>query len=570
MKKPVLLKKILNKILGESPAHLNQTAEASRKSWSIIEQYRALQAKRLLGETQPSGEAPRVLMATTMLGYNHAAVVDTVVGLGLVQRGARVEFLGCDRMLPACQLMGYRKEPREGYGSPLVKKRCESCYTLGCSVNEELGFRLHKFSDYLPAERMEELLRLSNEVPLSELASYTQDGVKLGEHALAGALRFFAKGELTSESHGEFVLRRYFESALRVKEIFSRILRENRYQSVVIHHGIYVPQGILVEVCHQYGVRVVTWNPAYRKHSFVFSQEDSYHHTMVSEPSENWEGLTLSAEQDKQLTDYLMSRRYGTGDWIWFHKEPEHDLDIIARELNLDRSKPIVTLLSNVVWDAQLHYASNAFSGMTDWVLETIRYFEKRPGLQLVVRIHPAELTGFVASRQLLQDEIAKVFLKIPGNVRVVAPDTQVSTYGLGDLSNAVLIYNTKTGIELSAFGIPVIVAGEAWIRGKGFSRDARNPEHYFSLLDELPFKTRLGERELKAARLYAYHVFFRRMIPLPFIEGISRAEFGVKLDSLDELKAGRSRGLDVVCEGILDAKPFIYPAEEMANREGT
>ena len=38
------------------------------------------------------------------------------------------------------------------------------------------------------------------------------------------------------------------------------------------------------------------------------------------------------------------------------------------------------------------------------------------------------------------------------------------------------IIYATKTGIELAARGIPVIVAGESWLRGKeiGFDCDDR------------------------------------------------------------------------------------------------
>ena len=129
---------------------------------------------------------------------------------------------------------------------------------------------------------------------------------------------------------------------------------------------------------------------------------------------------------------------------------------------------------------------------------------------------------------------------------------------------NAVLIYGTKMGVELSASGIPVIVAGEAWIRGKGVTLDAMSEADYFRLLDALPLATKLDEAARERALKYAYHFFFRRMIPLDCVkERKGWPPFEVAIGDLADLSPGKSRGLDVICEGILFGRPFIYPAEE-------
>jgi hypothetical protein len=283
---------------------------------------------------------------------------------------------------------------------------------------------------------------------------------------------------------------------------------------------------------------------------------------MISEPTSAWESLAWSAERERETLGYLASRRHGTHDWIWFHNEPEEDAARIEREVGCSFARPVVALLTNVMWDAQLHYRSNAFPSMLAWVLETIRYFAGRPGLQLAIRIHPAELRGGVPSRQLLAPEIRRAFPTLPPNVLVVGPESEVSTYALVERCNAALIYNTKTGIEVSSLGIPVVVAGEAWIRGKGFTRDATSPASYRAILDELPFPARLSAAETERARKYAYHFFFCRMIPVSFIEaGEKRGKFALTCSSLEPLQAGGEQGLDVICDGILDGKPFIYPS---------
>lgn len=527
-------------------------------------------ARQLLSIAQTSGKvagdkAPRVLMATGMGGYNNGSVTDSLLGLALKGRGARVDMLLCDSFLPGCQLAKFGNTPLETFERGEQSPRCGTCSGNGQKVFEATGLPVLKYTHLVSDDRRAEIRKLVADLKADDLGTYSPGGVKLGEHALAGALRYFARGELKAEPQGEIVLRRYLESAILTYEAMVKLLDENKYDVVVAHHGIYVPQGMVVAACHQRGVRVVTWNPAYRKHCFVFSHDDSYHHTMVGEDVGNWENLPWTDELDQDLSKYLKSRWYGTEDWIWFHSEPQHDIDAIAKEIGYDTSKPVVTLLSNVVWDAQLHYASNAFPNMMAWVANTIRYFAKRPELQLVIRVHPAEIRGFVPSRQLLIDEIKKEFEQLPPNIFVVPPESDVSTYALCDASNAVLIYNTKTGMEVTAQGIPTVVAGEAWIRGKGFAHDPRTPEQYFKVLDQLPFKGRLSAAQTLRARKYAYHIFFRRMIPMPLLKPLSTTTLELDVKTAEELAPGNYPGLDVICEGILKGTPFIHKAERAA-----
>jgi hypothetical protein len=114
----------------------------------------------------------------------------------------------------------------------------------------------------------------------------------------------------------------------------------------------------------------------------------------------------------------------------------------------------------------------------------------------------------------------------------------------------------------LSSVGLPVIVAGEAWIRNKGFTHDASSPEEYFRLLEQLPFPQPLGPDQLARARRYAYHFFFKRMIPLPFIEPKAGYPiYRLKLETLEQLLPGHSQGLDTICVGFVGRSAFLLAA---------
>jgi hypothetical protein len=305
-------------------------------------------------------------------------------------------------------------------------------------------------------------------------------------------------------------------------------------------------------------VAVSTWNVAYRKRRFIFSHGDTYHHTLLSEPREVWEQTPLSDRQDKELMDYLASRREGLFDWIVFHRAVHQRSEDLARQLTLDPAKPVVGLLTNVSWDAQLHYPANAFSSMLDWLVRTCEYFAGRPDLQLLIRVHPAEISGFPPSRQPIMAELRKRLPVLPSNIFVVPPESGMSSYTLMSLCNAAIIYGTKMGVELTSVGLPVVVAGEAWIRNKGLTHDASNPEEYFRILDTLPFPSRLAPDVLRRARQYAYHFFFNRMIPLPFVEPKAGYPiYRLRRMTLQQMLPGQSAGLDVICDGILLRRPF-------------
>jgi hypothetical protein len=518
------------------------------------------------GDTWARASAPRaarrkVLIGTDVGSHLPATSLESVLAAALTLRDAEVEILLCDELLPAClaaDATWYADTHRFAARGPQADL-CADCYRPAARMYAAMGLRVHRLSELLdPQDRMRaaEFARAALQAP----SSARLDGLAVGEHAVAGALRFFARADLAGEPAGGAVLQRYLEASALSMLGARKLMRGASYECLTLHHGIYVPQGPVAEAARAEGVRVVTWNPAYRKQCFVFSHDDTYHHTLLDEPVATWENLRLTAGQEAALMKYLQSRSIGAYDWIWFHDRPNFDRDAIFARHGLRTDIPIVGLLTNVMWDAQLHYPANVFPGMLPWILETVRYFAGRPDLQLLIRIHPAEIRGTLPSRQRVDDEIRRAFPSLPPNVAVIPPESDASTYVAMGACDSVIIYGTKTGVELTSVGIPVIVAGEAWIRNKGVTIDPATRTDYFRALDGLPLRRRMPDDDIARARRYAYHFFFRRMIPLEFMEPQKGwPPYRPALADLTPLLPGRSRGLDLICEGILAAREFVF-----------
>lgn len=511
-----------------------------------------------------AADGPRVLIPTMVGGLAHAGVVESMLAVALTLRGAAVEFLVCDGVLGACQLAVHGRTVEAGrlLAGELSQTLCGACVSVGEQILSGLDLPVHRLSNLIDDSDHRRALAEASEIPADRIADFKPDGLPIGEHAVAGALRFFASGSLDDEALGEGVLRRYLVAGRLTERALTRLIAGRRVDRAVFHHGIYVPQGITRAVLARSGIPLVTWNPAYRRNCFIFSHGESYHHTMIEEPDETWEDVALTVTEHRMVADYLRSRVGGTRDWIWFHDSPDDDLTAFAARSGLDLARPIVGLFTNVMWDARLHFRAVAYSDQLDWVEDTVEWARQRPDVQLVIRVHPAEMRGTVPARQRLQDKLRDRVPRLPRNVFVVSAGDAVSTYALAARCGTVLVFGTKSAMEFAAAGLDVVTVGDAWTRGKGISRDPVDRSDYLRCLHDLPAAGPTAERIVRARR-HAFHVFLRRMIPLNvFDETGEDPPLKLSFDTIEALEKGRDAGLDVVCDGILNGTPFIYRAE--------
>ena len=505
---------------------------------------------------------PRVLIATNLGLHFTAGTIDSLMAHALTLRGAQVEVLLCDGILPACQVVEKTLAPnivRYAKKGP-QPDFCNVCRERGTSVYDDTGIRCRSISEWLTDRDMVEADVFAEDV-LSGAAG-PENADRLAEHALAGALRFFGRAELTESDLHRQVYWRYLKAAYLVDVSSRRMFEQGRYEVVVAHHGIYVPQGIVADAARNADARVVTWHPSYRRGRLIFQHGDTYHRAMINESSVRW-ARPLSAAMDGALEDYLEARESGNSDWITFQRRDPHMAHDIHCSLGLDRDRPIDLLLSNVAWDARLHYPESAYGNMFDWAQDTVAWYAKHPERQLVVRCHPGEVLSSPRSDEPLAQVLRRTFPDWPANVKIVAANNPTNTYDLARLAERVLIFNTKMGVELAARGMPVIVAGDAWIRGKGFSHDAGSGEDYLVLLSNPATLAPLSEQAHDMARRYAYHFFFRRCMPIKALTSRSGWPLaGIAEDGFAELEPGVDTGLDAVCEGILEGTPFEYSGD--------
>ena len=502
----------------------------NRKIFKTLSSYQKQFASLL-----PASNNPKKILLAGSVGMNPDNLVQTLVGMGLKARGSEVDVLICDGVMKGCFNCKYHH-----FQSPRQRSRlatdgpgslCNLCIAKGKKYLNLSGLKGLPLSQYIDEDDRSQAENVSEQCfTIEQVRATTDQHIAVGQHAYAGAVRFFASPDLTDETGGLRIAKAYLYSSILVARAAKKIFRECPYDRVVLDHGIYVPQGVIAEVAIAMDIKVSTFATGYRKHSFIFADGGSYHYVL---PALGTESLACISDEQRELArEYVESRASGKNDWVLF-QEKNRAIENFE-DFGIQDGCVNIVLFTNVLWDAQIHFKNAIFKDSLEWLCETIEFLVRQSNVNLILRIHPGEIKGFVKSRVGVERRLRETLPdKALAKVKILPAASEINSYDLARKADFSIVDGSKIGIDLCALGLPVVVAGDCWTRGKGISIDVDSKEEYFETLC-LGISRGFEAPNEKQALALAYYIYFDRMKEIPFVskaKGDPPFELSSKLD---------------------------------------
>tara|TARA_B100002051_G_C16735383_1_gene640923 strand:- start:733 stop:2451 length:1719 start_codon:yes stop_codon:yes gene_type:complete len=515
----------------------------------------------------------RVLIAVSTGGLESHLVFESMIGSILNYEGYEVDYLLCDELLPACIMATINRIDEVEFNKHGSKKICSYCFVRSNNYLKQTGGNVLRFSEFISSDEYNQIKKKEySHLSFEEIKNFKLDEIAIGEHANSGAIRYFASSDYENMKNSKSILLKYLKSSIVTKKVCENLFTKNRYKEVFINHGIYVPQGVILDTAKKFNIMTSTWSPGYRRNSAIITRGDTYHRTLIYEDNSKWENFNFSKTEEKKIDKYLKSRWYGKTDWEFYFNNPKFEIEEYFTKKGIDLNKPIIGLATNMLWDAQVYFPTNFFSGMLEWLFFTIDFFIKNPNLQLVIRVHPAETHPTKKSVQRVEKDIIKKYGKLPKNILIIKPDDNISTYSVFEKCNGVIVYASKIGIETSATNIPTIICGESFVRNKKVTFDPSSKEEYLEILKKIPFsKNTISRNKLLRAKKYAYHFWFRKTMEYKSLveNDLKKGIFmEIKKDLFDIYKQKQDPALEETIRSIINGGDFILKDENLKNEE--
>jgi hypothetical protein len=287
----------------------------------------------------------RIMFATNIASFNNVNLVDQSLGLYLNKWGADIAYMWCSAPGLLCHKFKF-KNFNINEVALKIEKVCNSC--LNYLPKDHLNFSRHYNLD-------------SSKGSIDDLCDIDFN-IIFKKNIYSTLIRMSADSQINPvfDINNEDFIKRC--KMLSYNIYLSMILF--RPSLVIIHHGIYIPQGITLEICKILSIPVLTYWSAYKANSFLFVEGDTYHKIM---PNENFNCKIVNDYEKNLLLDYINSKEGSSNEWLSFHSKPYH--------LNLPNYYDLIC--TNVTWDAQIHFEKGIFNNMVEWVLHTIKFYIK-------------------------------------------------------------------------------------------------------------------------------------------------------------------------------------------------
>lgn len=257
----------------------------------------------------------------------------------------------------------------------------------------------------------------------------------------------------------------------------------------------YATNGPLVDVAMARGLDVLEASPFLRDGALIFKRANrtlgQAATVSVSQASlQTLERRPWSDTEDAELEAELAHRYAGGSALQKMYQWNTESLgrDEICRHLGLDPSLPLAVVFSHVLWDASFFFGRDLFAHYGEWLAETVQRAVANPRINWLIKTHPSnafrlahgDVEGPVAEVELVRDVVDE----LPDHVRLVLPETQVSSLSLYHHADLGVTVRGTPGLEMACFGKPVVTGGTGHYSGLGFTLDSATAEDYLEKLD--------------------------------------------------------------------------------------
>jgi hypothetical protein len=494
---------------------------------------------------KPNGK--RILMYVG-IGHMYISYFEILLYHLLKKEGYDVDYIIYDEHVPINELITK---------TVIETKGKEAFWNEEISKAKRLLNNANVTYEYISSNRQEVLLELSSkENDLESIYRFQIDGIHLGEIVKGTMYRYYKS--LTFDDDALKVAQKFLRTTLiNYFEIKNRT-NKKEYDFVLFSHGIYVTWEPVAEFCKHNNIEFIAYDRAKTNNTININFNQVGPDWSFNTAWERYKNKTLTASEKIQVTNYIKDREMQANDvYAYNFSKRSKDVDALKNKLGIPFGKKVITIFTNLIWDAANVARDIAFDNAFQCVTQTIEYYKNNEEVQILLRTHPAEKV--LGTKERYGVLVLNYFKhKLPENVTIIEPEMAVNSFSVIDISDIGVVNTSTVGLEFALLGKPIVLISETHYRNKGFTYDVDSTVDYFKTIDKLLLNAVLKLNQVELAEKYFYMMMFKyqHFIPLEY-DAIRFKKYAFeKLNAIPEYNE-IYKIIDRIKEG--DPKDFIF-----------
>lgn len=292
-------------------------------------------------------------------------------------------------------------------------------------------------------------------------------------------------------------------------EMAEAALKEIKPDVVLLFNGYFYMEWIFSEMARRLGIRAVAHEIACFANRMYFDATGmigNRHMMSSSMLRHRMDAQELTRDERLNLKAFLQDIYDGRVNNI--AQAQTEDPAALRERLGLPADKKIILLIGQVSYDTVVIYDSGTFPTLLDFLRAGIEAASQIPDCHLVIRLHPHEVN--VNNNWTLRQLET---WNLPSNVTIIH-SRQANTYQIMELADCGLAMTSQAGLEMTAFGKPVVVTGNAFYAHKGFTHDVSRPEDLRPALEKALASGGLTPQQTHNLETYLEYHIFHYLIP--------------------------------------------------------
>ncbi|RXJ82209.1 hypothetical protein [Arcobacter sp. F2176] len=503
----------------------------------------------------------KVLFTQSFSIYEPCFVHDRLMAYSLMLRGFDIYATFCDGIQEnECNVYG-----GVWGGGETFNKNCQTCQEksqdLWSILDEE---NIYKYSSYLEKQDYIDIENKLIAVPYNKWKDYHEDDFNYGLWSKDILVNNYVVADYKLIENHEILGRSHLKNLLLLKIAYERIIKVNKPNRIISNDSYYGMWKMWELLAVENNIPFYSHWSGTRKGGWCYAYNDASMNLDFSKIWETYSSISLTKEEDERVEQWLQNRTLGN-DMILNTATLLDYQNETADFSKFHKNKPTATLFTNVAWDLAALNKEIFTKNISEWIIETIKWFSEHQEFQLIIKTHPAEANPTIpATKETIESVIKKVFVKLPNNIFFLSPKASITVYDLFKITTVGIVYTTTVAMEMAARGIPIITAGKSHYRGYGFTIDPSTISEYFTSLKSIlkdPNESDSKET-INLAKKFIKFNFFHYYSKIGLFEFEWKKPINILISSSKDLKKGNHQHWDYIIDKIEKGEPILDSKE--------